>query len=217
MTDASSANIKLGTSGGTARLFISGSGKISIGTTSTPLNSQLSVVTQDAGGIMFYSLDSPGDSSLYWYSYSSAIEIEARTANNLTYRNIVLAPNGGNVGVGLGASMPSSRLDVNGTITATRFTSTESTVAIPNSATTIFDAGTGGSGVWLVTAVVQGNGIQAGYAIVGMRSESTLYLLASGAGGQMTFSVSGTTLRLSQSAGGTINTSISVMKINQGG
>jgi hypothetical protein len=103
------------------------------------------------------------------------------------------------------------------TVTATRFTSAESTVAIPNSATTIFDAGTGGSGVWLVTAVVQGNGIQAGYAIVGMRSESTLYLLASGAGGQMTFSVSGTTLRLSQSAGGTINTSISVMKINQGG
>jgi hypothetical protein len=103
------------------------------------------------------------------------------------------------------------------TVTATRFTSAESVVAIPNSATTIFDAGAGGSGVWLVTAVVQGNGIQAGYAIVGMRSESTLYLLANGAGGQMTFSVSGTTLRLSQSAGGTINTSISVMKINQGG
>jgi Tfp pilus assembly protein FimT len=108
-------------------------------------------------------------------------------------------------------------LQSTGVITGTRFTTSESTVAIPNSATNIFDPGSGASGVWMVTAVVQGNGIQAGYAIVGMRSESTLYLLSNGVGGQMTFSVSGTALRLSQSAGGTINTSISVMKMNQGG
>jgi hypothetical protein len=102
-------------------------------------------------------------------------------------------------------------------ITGTRFTTSESTIAIPNSATTIFDPGSGASGVWMVTAVVQANNVQAGYAIVGMRGESTLHLLSNGVGGQMTFSVSGTTLRLSQSAGGTINTSISVMKMNQGG
>jgi hypothetical protein len=102
----------------TTYMAISSSGRVSVGTTSTPLNSQFSVVTQDAGGIMFYSLDSPGNSALYWYSYSSAIEIEARTSNNLTYRNIVLAPNGGNVGVGLGASMPGTTLQVNGAITS---------------------------------------------------------------------------------------------------
>jgi hypothetical protein len=136
-----------------------------------------------------------------------------RTDGTATAYNLLLQPNGGNVGIG---KSPGSKLDIDGTITANKFTSAESVVAIPNSATTIFNAASQ-SGVWLVTAVVQGNGIQAGYAIVGMRSESTLYLLASGTGGQMTFSVSGATLRLAQSAGGTINTSISVMKINQGG
>jgi len=120
--------------------------------------------------------------------------------------------------VGIGTSTPSSRLEVNGTVTANRFTSAENVVAaIGTTPITIFDPGTGASGVWMVTAVVQGNGVQAGYAIVGMRSGSTLYLLSNGVGGQMTFSISGTALQLSQNAGGTINTSVSVLKMNQGG
>ena len=45
----------------------------------------------------------------------------------------------------------------------------------------------------------------------------TLYLLSSGVGLQIAFTTSGNTLLLSQTGGGSINTSVSFMLINQGG
>jgi hypothetical protein len=161
------------------------------------------------GGTVYSAMESAASSSGNGYLSFSTIGSSA-----LAERMRITAA--GNVGIG--TSSPGSLLEVSGTITASKFTSAESVVAsIGTTAVTIFNPGTGASGVWMVTAVVQGNGVQAGYAIVGMRSGSTLYILSSGVGGQMTFSISGSALQLSQNAGGTINTSVSVLKINQGG
>jgi hypothetical protein len=91
--------------------------------------------------------------------------------------------------------------------------STTSVMSIPNSATTIFSS-TGFGGVWLVTYAVSGNPAQVGYAIVGNAFGSTLTVLASTAGSQTSLSVSGLNLQLSQSAGGSINTRINVIKLN---
>ena len=91
--------------------------------------------------------------------------------------------------------------------------STTNIISIPNSATTIFTS-TGYGGVWLVTYNVAGNPAQVGYAIVGNAFGSTLTVLASAAGSQTSLSVSGLNLQLSQSAGGSINTRVNVIKLN---
>jgi hypothetical protein len=91
--------------------------------------------------------------------------------------------------------------------------STSAVISIPNSATTIFSS-SGFGGVWLVTYVVSGNPAQVGYAIVGNAFGSTLTLLASAAGSQTALSISGLNLQLSQSAGGSINTRINVLRLN---
>jgi len=90
--------------------------------------------------------------------------------------------------------------------------STSTIISIPNSATTIFTS-TGTGGVWLVSYAVSGNPAQVGYAIVGNAFGSTLTLLASTAGSQTALSVSGLNLQLSQSAGGSINTRVNVIKL----
>ena len=98
------------------KMRITSAGNICINTTAPIGSSQLTVVTQSAGGITGYFLDSPGDTSLYWYSYSNSIQIESRTAAGTSYRNICIAGNGGNVGIRLGATMPSYTLQVNGSV-----------------------------------------------------------------------------------------------------
>jgi hypothetical protein len=90
---------------------------------------------------------------------------------------------------------------------------TSDVISIPNSATTIFTS-TGYGGVWFVSYVVSGNPSQVGYAIVGNAFGSTLTVLASAAGSQTALSVSGLNLQLSQSAGGSINTRVNVIKLN---
>ena len=122
------------------------------------------------------------------------------------------------------SSSPTIRLTIASTgaatfsssVTAARFSSQEYFQNVTSTPSAIFDSG-GGSGVWMVTVVVTGNGPQVGYAIVGQRLGGTLYILSSGVGGQVAFSVSGNYLQLAQTAGGSISTSISVMRINQGG
>jgi hypothetical protein len=108
------------------------------------------------------------------------------------------------------------KLQVNGASQATRFTSSETQVSVSATPTVVFDSG-GGSGIWLVTVVVTGNPGQVGFAIVGQRFGGTLLLLSTGVGSQIALTVSGNTLLASQTAGGSILTSVSNMLINQGG
>jgi hypothetical protein len=100
--------------------------------------------------------------------------------------------------------------------TSGAFYSNNSTVAVAPGGTTIFTPPLA-SGMYLVSYVVGGNASQVGYALVGNRFGSTLFVLASGAGSQTSLSVSGLNLVLSQSASGSsLNTSVSYITLNSG-
>lgn len=124
--------------------------------------------------------------------------------------------NSGNLLLGTGGVDSGYKLQVSGSSQATRFTSSETQVLVSATPTVVFNSG-GGSGVWIVTIVVTGNPGQIAFAIVGQRFGGTLYLLSSGVGTQIVLSVSGNTLLASQTAGGSILTSVSNMLLNQGG
>lgn len=128
---------------------------------------------------------------------------------------LALNPNGGNLLIGT-TTDAGYKLQVNGASQATRFTSSETQVSVSATPTVVFNSG-GGSGVWLVTVVVTGNPGQIAFAIVGQRFGGTLFLLSSGVGAQIALTVSGNTLLASQTAGGSILTSVSNMLLNQGG
>ena len=71
--------------------------------------------------------------------------------------------------------------------------------------------------MYLVTYVVGGNASNVGYAIVGNRFGSTLYVFACYNGSQTTLTTTGTCLQLSQSASGNgLNTSVSYLTLNSG-
>jgi hypothetical protein len=96
------------------------------------------------------------------------------------------------------------------------FHSNNSTIAVAPTGTTIFTPPLS-SGMYLVSYVVGGNASQVGYALVGNRFGSTLFILASGAGAQTLLSVSGLNLVLSQSASGSsLSTSVSYITLNSG-
>jgi hypothetical protein len=100
--------------------------------------------------------------------------------------------------------------------TSGMFYSNNSTIAVAPGGTTIFTPPLA-SGMYIVTYVIGGNPSNVGYAIVGNRYGSTLYILASSAGSQTALSVSGLNLVLSQSASGSsLNTSVSYIILNSG-
>ena len=100
--------------------------------------------------------------------------------------------------------------------TSGAFYSNNSTIAVAPGGTTIFTPPLA-SGMYLVSYVVGGNASQVGYALVGNRFGSTLFILASGAGSQTSLSVSGLNLVLSQSASGSsLSTSVSFITLNSG-
>jgi hypothetical protein len=122
-SSASDKRAAIGTSTGTSLAFHTGNaekmritsgGNVCINTTTPIGSSRLTVVGQTAGGITGFFLDSPGDTSLYWYSFGNSIQIESRNAAGNVFRNICLAAPGGNVGIGMGGTQPSYRLQVNG-------------------------------------------------------------------------------------------------------
>jgi hypothetical protein len=100
--------------------------------------------------------------------------------------------------------------------TSGMFYSNNSVIAVAPGGTTIFTPPLA-SGMYIVTYVIGGNPSNVGYAIVGNRYGSTLYILASSAGSQTALSVSGLNLVLSQSASGSsLNTSVSYIILNSG-
>jgi hypothetical protein len=156
---------------------------------------------------------SVGDNTTYingnYYGGGNDNTIIIGTYANLS-NQLVLKPSG-NVLIGT-TTDNSGKLQVNGQAQANEFFSTTTLISIPSSATTIFTS-TGLGGVWLVSYNVAGNPSQVGYAIVGNAFGSTLTLLASAAGSQTALSISGLNLQLSQSAGGSINTRVNVIKL----
>jgi hypothetical protein len=138
------------------------------------------------------------------------------TASNSLRSTPSLFVQGSSGNVGIGTSSPSFPLQVNGTAQASIFHTNNSTIAVAPGGTTIFTPPLA-SGMYLVSYVVGGNASQVGYALVGNRFGSTLFILASGAGSQTSLSVSGLNLVLSQSASGSaLNTSVSYITLNSG-
>ena len=163
-----------------------------------------------------YLLIDNASSGINYYAANNLHEFQTSGSPRLNITSL------GNVLIGSTTDDTVNKLQVTGQIKATglitggRFTTSDSTVSVSATPTVIFNS-SGGSGVWLVTIVTTGNPGQVGYAIVGQRFGSTLYLLGSGVGLQVAFTVSGNTLLLAQTAGGSINTSVSYSLINQGG
>jgi hypothetical protein len=181
---------------------------------SVSINSGNALTLNNSSNTASGSLLCPGGGSLALRSYGNDMiylnensDIRFLTSNNERAR----VSSSGNLLIGT-TTDAGYKLQVNGSAQATRFTSSETTINMPdNTATTIF---TGQSGVFLVSIQVIGNGSQVGYAICGFRGASpTLYVLASGTGSQLSFSVSGTNLQATQTAGVALDARVSYISL----
>jgi hypothetical protein len=206
-------------------LSITTAGNVGIGASTTPVY-KLEVST--AGGserIRVGTLQNNNNTATFEAITSAGIStatsgwIRAVYGGGLALGTSTYTKTGGDSGnfANLSAESATTAMTINGgdvqlSTTSTMY-NTSAIISIPNSATTIFSS-TGYGGVWLVTYAVSGNPSQVGYAIVGNSFGSTLNVLASTAGSQTSLSVSGLNLQLSQSAGGSINTRINVIRLN---
>ena len=126
-------------------------------------------------------------------------------------RSSIYAANGA---AGLRFFLSGGAATFDSTVSATQFSSESNSISLPNNtATTIFTS-TGAGGVWIVTYTIDGNGSQAGFAIVGNARAGTLYIFSSGVGSQTSLSVSGLSLQLTHTAGGDLPCKFSAIKLN---
>ena len=208
-------NVGIGTTNATSKLTVSGDATINAGTIAAfsfgvTSNSTFAFGSTNGRRSAIIAHESIGDSGLQfgWDTVDktgiiagsanvTGAGIDFYTFNGSSWGNRMRITSGGDIQLNTTGSLYSG----------------SNAISIPNSPTTIFTS-SGLGGVWLVTYTVSGNPAQVGYAIVGNSFGSTLTVLASAAGSQTALSVSGLNLQLSQSAGGSINTRINVIKLN---
>jgi hypothetical protein len=231
----SGANLRIGDNTGGGNLQIDSN--VTINTSLSPFGSQVNAL-QMPQGVCLYAWNASAVPQLYlgannYFDGSNFKYIISGQAVSLYYQangsHIWYNAGSGTAGNNISLSQPMTlaatgnlligtttdagyKLQVNGSAQATRFTSNETTINMPdNTATTIF---TGQSGVFLVSIQVIGNGSQVGYAICGFRGASpTLYVLSSGTGNQLSFSVSGTNLQATQTAGVALDARVSYISL----